>query len=63
MGQQVIKCKVVECLHWAHGDNCDLQEIWVQRKPNMGGGLTSALGMSEAADEQDTFCASFDQKH
>lgn len=62
-GQQVIKCKVAECLHWANGDNCDLQEIWVQKSASSGGALSNAVGASRPLQERDTFCASFDQKH
>ena len=63
MGQQLIKCTVTECLHWAQNDNCDLHEIWVQRKPRASqGGLTSAVGSNAVSQEGDTFCASFDCK-
>ncbi len=62
-GQQSIKCKVAECLHWANGNNCDLQEIWVQKSVSGGGGLSNAVGGSSPLQERDTFCASFDQKH
>ncbi len=61
-GQQVIKCKVAECLHWAHGDNCDLSEIWVQKAVRSGGGLSNAVGGSSPLQERDTFCASFGPK-
>jgi hypothetical protein len=62
MAQQQVKCNVMECLHWAQGDNCDLAEIWVHKKPRAGGGgLTSAV-QSDTIAEQDTFCASFDRK-
>ncbi len=62
-GQQSIKCKVAECLHWASGDNCDLQEIWVQTAPSNRSGLSNAVGGSSPLQERDTFCASFDPKH
>lgn len=64
MGQQVIKCSVDDCRHWAAGNNCDLREIWVERKPgSANGGLLSAIaGGQPAPHEQDTFCASFDAK-
>lgn len=62
-GQQSIKCKVAECLHWANGDNCDLQEIWVQKSSSKGSGLSNAVGGSSPLQERDTFCASFDPKH
>ncbi len=62
MGQQIIKCKVSDCLHWARDNNCDLQEIWVERKAGMAAGMMSALTGSAGTQEQDTFCASFDAK-
>jgi hypothetical protein len=60
---QVIKCKVTECRYWAQGNNCELKEIWVERKPlTAGGGLISSVTGGGGVHEQDTFCASFDAK-
>jgi len=63
-GQQVIKCRVSECLHWAQGNNCDLKEIWVEKKPGATGtGIMSAVtGGGNPIQEQDTFCASYDPR-
>jgi hypothetical protein len=63
-GQQVIKCKVSECMHWASGNNCDLREIWVEKKPGTAGGtvMSAVTGGRPSVDELDTFCASYDPR-
>jgi|BEDMetMinimDraft_2_1075160.scaffolds.fasta_scaffold02620_2 hypothetical protein len=59
---QTIKCTVDACRYWVSGNNCDLQEIWVNRRSGAAGGLMSVLGGNPAPTEQDTFCASFDAR-